>query len=107
MIAVTLGIRWIELFGENKSKMPDKIRRSRWEKWKQLCRDNGGFEIVEYWSTPDPVCLNCKHCDGDWCRFQSLPCSVNPITTFSSNEIGMACMGIGFHNKQQELFKDK
>lgn len=53
MIAVTLGIRWIELFGENKSKMPDKMRRSRWEKWKQLCRDNGGFEIVEYWSTPD------------------------------------------------------
>lgn len=31
MIAVTLGIRWIELFGENKSKMPDKMRRSRWE----------------------------------------------------------------------------
>ena len=27
MIAVTLGIRWIELFGENKSKMPDKMRR--------------------------------------------------------------------------------
>lgn len=103
MKTVTLGIRWSELFGEHKGDMSDKMRRSRWETWKQLSRDHGRFESIAWWSTPEELCFNCEHCDGDWCRFQSLPCTVNPITTFSNNEIGLACMGLGYRNKQLQF----
>ena len=103
MKTVTLGIRWSELFGEHKGDMSDKMRRLRWETWKQLSRDHGRFESIAWWSTPAELCFNCEHCDGDWCRFQSLPCTVNPITTFSNNEIGLACMGVGYRNKQLQF----
>lgn len=96
MKTVTLGIRWFELF----ASMPDKIRRERWETWKRLSSDSGHLESVEWWSTPEEHCLNCEHCDMDWCKLQSLPCTVNPITTFKNNEIGLACMGLGYRNKQ-------
>lgn len=46
MKTVTLGIRWSELFGEHKGDMSDKMRRLRWETWKQLSRDHGRFESI-------------------------------------------------------------
>ena len=94
MKPVTLGIQWAELFGEHKADMSDKLCRERWEAWKKLSCDSGYSE---------EHCLNCEHCDGDWCLFQSLPCTVNPITTFSNNDIGLACMGAGFRNKQMQF----
>lgn len=103
MDKVYIGIRWVELFGKHKSDMTDRIRRSRWETWKQLSRDSGRSENVEWWSTPEELCFTCKWNDGDWCKLQSLPCTVNPITTFSRNEIGLACMGIGHRNKELTL----
>lgn len=103
MKPVTLGIRWAELFGEHKADMSDKLRRERWEAWKKLSCESGYPERIEWWDTPEEYCLNCEHCDGDWCLFQSLPCTVNPITTFSNNDIGLACMGAGFRNKQMQF----
>lgn len=79
----------------------------------------GGFDLAAAWAgwtnvfncEIDPFCRRVlkyhfpesEHCDGDWCRFQSLPCTVNPITTFSNNEIGLACMGVGYRNKQLQF----
>lgn len=103
MKPVTLGIRWEELFGKHEADMSDKVRRERWEEWKRLGRSGAHPENVEWWSCPETICLNCEYCDGDWCGRQSLPCTVNPVTTFSNNEIGLACMGIYFRNKQTLL----
>lgn len=61
MKMVTLGIRWSELFGEHKGDMSDKMRRSRWETWKQLSRDHGRFESIAWWSTPEELCFNCEY----------------------------------------------
>ena len=92
MKQVTLDIRWPELFGEKPSDMDAKTRRERWEEWKQLgLRESP--ENVEEWSTPEELCQNCQHRDGDWCTAIALPCTVNPILTFRFGMLGLACEG--------------
>lgn len=105
MKPVEIGIRWAELFGEHKNKMSDALRRSRWEEWKSLNVANGHPERADYWGEESMAddCFACEYKDGDWCKRQSLPCTVNPITTFSLGHIGMACMGVGFRPKQTTI----
>ena len=105
MKEVSLGIRWEELFGRSKKNTSDATRRARWEQWKDLCLKSDHPEMVEWWGKGSMAddCFSCEHKDGDWCSLQSLPCTVNPVTTFSLGDIGMACRGIGFKPKQTKL----
>lgn len=105
MKPVTLKIRWPELFGEQQADMPDELRRQRWEEWKNLCAQQpDGKEVLQRWTDADEACLGCKHREGDWCGYQQLPCTVNPILTFSMNMKGMACMGLNYEPGQMKMF---
>lgn len=105
MNPVTLHSRWIEIFGEKQADMPDDIRRQRWEEWKALCaKQPDGKEVLETWTSAEEACLGCKHREGDWCSHQQLPCTVNPILTFSMNMKGMACMGTNYEPEQMKMF---
>lgn len=102
---VTLQIRWHELFGEKQADMPDATRRERWEQWKVICAQQpDGKEFIEHWTGCDEACLGCKHREGDWCGYQQLPCTVNPILTFWYNQKGIACMGAGYEPGQMKMF---
>ncbi len=86
-----LELSWQELFPKTTS--PD-ARRQRWEKWKKAAitlDPEQGQRGVEYWQRHE--CGPCDQVDGDWCKLQGLPCTVNPILTFNYGYIGMACMG--------------
>lgn len=96
---VSLTDSFVEILGEHRGQMPDEVRRDRWEKWKELCRQSDAPELVRYW-TDTEGCEGCRHLDGDWCQLQQLPCSVNPILTFRSGLIGMACMGLGYEARE-------
>lgn len=102
MVPVRLTSRWHEIFGEKCDIIPKVVRRERWEKWKQLSIKSNRKKNVDWWSKKSlsDNCLKCKHRDLDWCCEIGLPCSVNPITTFQMNDIGMACSGILFHPKE-------
>lgn len=101
MDPVELTSRWHEILGNSQADMPDELRRERWEQWKTLClQQKDGKEVVSHWTDSIENCTGCMHLDGDWCRFQQLPATVNPILTFSSNMAGMACMGVGFNTKK-------
>lgn len=101
MTPVKLTSRWLEILGNNRSEMPDETRRQRWEEWKALClKAEDGEAVVKTWTDCSETCTGCMHKDKDWCRLQQLPCTVNPILTFDSNMIGMACMGAGFNQKE-------
>lgn len=101
---LSVGIRWPDLFQKD---MSPKVRRERWEKWKEIAsgHDEQGREMVAYWSTEnvDETCSGCIHRDGDWCKYQELPCNVNPILTLQHGQIGMACMGLGYQAKPEQL----
>lgn len=88
---------WAELLGEKREDMPDKERRSRWEHWKKLAIKAGDQEMVDYWTkdNAEETCSGCVHRDGDWCKSEGLPCSINPVLTFQYSIAGMACMGAG------------
>jgi hypothetical protein len=105
MKPVDLNIRWEELFGKTQADMADDVRRARWEEWKALCAQQpDGKEFIDHWTGCDEACLGCIHRQGDWCASQSLPCTVNPILTFTGNQKGMACMGAGFEPGQMNMF---
>lgn len=90
--AVTLSIRWPELFSKD---MPELIRRNRWATWLRKCRKSKRREIAHEWVRGND-CANCAHRRGcGWCSLQALPCSVNPILTMRHGMPGMACMGSG------------
>ena len=91
---VELTSRWYEILGNKREKMPDKLRRERWEQWKQLAIEDGGQDSVDYWMDTT-ACENCKHIDKDWCKLMELPCTTNPLLTFSQGMIGVACGGAG------------
>lgn len=103
MKPVTLKSRWFEILGNKQDDMPDDIRRERWEQWKSLAIKKGGSskEMAEYW-TDTSACHGCIHKEGDWCRLQQLPCTVNSVLTFKENIIGMACMGDGYETEGQK-----
>lgn len=88
---VTLKISWTDLLGTKATDMPDALRRQRWEQWLALSSDYGR----EYW-TDTEGCEGCKHLDGNWCKLQELPATVNPLLTIHGGMIGMACMGAGY-----------
>lgn len=95
MKPVTKRISFVDLFGTMKDRVPAHIRMARWEEWKRIA----GADIADYWF-PGKECQGCKHLIGrDWCGLQQLPASVNPILSFRSGMIGMACMGAGYEKK--------
>lgn len=104
---IYLNQRFHELLGKKKGDIAPADRKQRWDKWKELAVKYGSKDLVEYWMDTE-ACIGCKHLGKDaWCNLQELPCTVNPITTFQTGGIGMACMGIGFEENviQAELFK--
>jgi len=94
LLPVELTSRWFQILGNNRKEIIDDIRRERWEQWKKLALEDGGNETVDFW-TDTTACNGCTNLDGDWCNLQGLPCTVNPLLTFSRNMIGMACGGSG------------
>lgn len=105
MKPVTKQIRWPELFGESGKDMSEKNRRRRWEEWKALLIADGEQGMVDYWAKDnlEETCSGCIHRDNDWCKYNGLPCNVNPILTFRAGIIGMACMGLGYQSKPEQL----
>ncbi|CAM4006078.1 hypothetical protein [Ectopseudomonas alcaliphila] len=90
---VTLSIRFADLLGDKMLTIPAAERRSRWADWLRLSRTTGRAG-ARYWSD-NSQCRGCKHLRGTWCQLQELPCTVNPILTYRTGEVGMACMGAG------------
>jgi hypothetical protein len=91
-LPVSLDCKWTELFG---SAIPENQHRKKWEEWKQVARDAGAEDHVNFWSDTE-ACRGCKHLDGDWCRKVELPCTINPYLTLQRGlGPGMACMGMG------------
>lgn len=90
---VTLEISFEDLLGINCREITEKDRRERWAKWLRLARADkqGG---AKYWCDKE-ACFGCKSLRGSWCELQELPCTVNPVLTFKTGMIGMACMGAG------------
>ncbi len=90
---VTLEISFEDLLGINCREITGKDRRGRWAAWLILARKDkqGG---ARYWCDKSE-CIGCKSLRGSWCKLQELTCTVNPILTFKSGMIGMACMGAG------------
>lgn len=106
MEKVTLESSWMQILGNNRSDMPDSVRRSRWEEWKRIATQNDAEDFVEFWCD-NAGCVGCIHLDCDWCNLSQLPCTVNPVLTFRHNMMGMACMGFGKKHespKQLELW---
>lgn len=101
ILPVELMSSWAELF--NTTTMDSKMRRERWQEWRRIAiQEQDGEEIVRIWSTPSEVCHNCDNRDYDWCNHVGLPCTVNPVLTFQENLIGLACMGVGFEEKENK-----
>ena len=96
--SVRLTPSFEELLGKTQKDMPGNIRRSRWNKWLEMAR-MADPEIAEWWLTTDGCVENgrCIYLDGDdcWCKQMELPASVNPILSFRTGLLGMACMGMG------------
>lgn len=84
---VSLKIRWHDLF---KKEMSASVRRKRWDQWLALAKP----EMADFWKDFSG-CEDCIHLNGYWCKFQELPCTVNPYLTMRHGMIGMACQGIG------------
>lgn len=101
---VDVTIRWPDLF---QKEMSPTLRRERWEKWKEIANntDERGREMVAYWSVDnvEETCSGCIHRDKDWCKFNEFPCNVNPVLTLQHGMIGMACMGLGYEAKPEQL----
>ncbi len=94
---VTLRISFEDLFGKKASDMPGWMRKKRWQEWKALPGQDE--EVIRGWR-PQLLCLECVDFeDGDWCYNHDLPCSVNPILSFSTGMPGFACMGVAFEKK--------
>lgn len=89
-----------QILGTNKSEYSLTERKRRWEKVMKL-----DVEMAKYRSSTE-ACEGCRYLTSDaWCNNFSLPCTVNPITTFKNGIMGMACMGLCYENKQITLFK--
>lgn len=104
-----LKLKWIELFGATGSVFTEDQRLQRWELWKDIAMRNGDADLVAYW-TDGGDCGDCRYLDAakQWCGSCGLPCTVNPIITFSEGLVGMACRGIGYEppeGKQLAMFE--
>ena len=93
---VTLKMSFEDMFGKKGSDMPEQLRKQRWQEWKNLPNHNQA--ILESWEPCEP-CYDCKHKIDDWCDLSGLPCSVNPMLSFRTGMIGLACMGMGFEER--------
>ena len=84
------------ILGKNGGEYPEPTRRKRWAEWLRAARKDGqrGRQIARDWQAHE--CHGCKHRNGAWCDLEGLPCTVNPILSFRSGMVGMACMGMGW-----------
>ncbi len=89
-----------QILGKDQNEYILSERQRRWDK----AMSKMDKETKEAWEDTS-VCHACKHLSEDgWCELHGLPCTVNPVLSFSLGIPGMACMGLGFENKQLELF---
>lgn len=86
-----------QILGKSPEDIEPQERLRRWKKQMSFSRS-----IKQYWSDTSE-CNGCIHLNKKeaWCELQGLPCCVNPILTYSSGMIGMACMGIGKEEHKQ------
>lgn len=111
MNPVTLRITWAELLGTKPNDMSDDLRRQRWNEWIQICSsESADYATSTFKDYSDAWldtsgCEGCIHLDGNWCKLQELPATVNPYLTLKhGGGPGMACMGGGKETiGQQEL----
>ena len=75
-------------------KSTDYTEVERKERWGKAMSFTGGNNAKEYYSNIYE-CVDCKHFQSGWCSYASLPCGVNPLLTFATGQIGMACQGEG------------
>ncbi len=88
-----------QILGRNNQEYTLEERKERWNKVMNLDED-----MKEVWSDTE-TCNSCKHLKDNWCSLVGLPCTVNPTLTFRHGIWGMACQGVGFENKQLEIFE--
>jgi hypothetical protein len=84
------------IFGKNAQEYTEDERKHRWEQWKAISlKEENGKEVVGAWMDIG-ACQGCDHLRHKaWCNLYGLPCTVNPVLSFHSGMIGMACMGTG------------
>jgi hypothetical protein len=92
-----------QIFGSTQSEYTEEERKLRWNKATSF---KGGEAVKEYYEDI-PECSDCIHNKNRWCAFASLPCGVNPLLTFGTGMVGIACQGIGKEKAgQKELFEE-
>lgn len=106
---ITLKSSFEEILGKDAKQFTEEQRRERWGQWKALAtKTKRGLSTIEYWSDIT-ACVGCVHLEKEnaWCKSVGLPCTVNPVLSFSMGCIGMACCGVGYEAEeiQLELFK--
>lgn len=84
------------ILGDKPDVYTPEERKARWIEWKKLALERGDEEVVKYWCNVQE-CRGCVHLNEaeSWCHWSELPATVNPILTYSTGMIGMACMGLG------------
>ncbi len=82
-----------------------RARRARWAQWIRLARArDDGPDVIDIWTAPDRICLECPKRKGlGWCGMMDLPCNVNPVFSFRTGGVGMACMGFLPHNHPDKI----
>lgn len=80
-----------QILGRKKKEYTEDERKARWEKAMSF---PGGKRVKDYYSNVYE-CVDCKHFSDGWCKRESLPCGVNPVVTFKTGYLGLACKGIG------------
>ena len=81
-----------QILGRKITDYTEEERKTRWEKAMSF---PGSKKIKEIYSN-DYECCDCQSFSNGWCKLASLPCGVNPITTFQNGMSGFACRGTGF-----------
>lgn len=92
---ITLKSSFAEILGRKDDVFPESVRRSRWARWLRLARRRKQSKVTADVWIKSHECAGCIHRRGAWCTLMGLPCTVNPILSFSNGIPGMACMGAG------------
>lgn len=89
-----------QILGKKPEDYSEDQRKLRWNKIMSL-----NSKMKRHWSDTSS-CSGCIHLDNKeaWCNLQGMPCTVNPLLTYNTGMIGMACFGaVKTENKQLEL----
>lgn len=89
-----------QILGKKPEDYSEEERKQRWSKIMSL-----NSNMKRHWSNTSG-CHGCIYLNSKqaWCNLQGLPSNVNPVLTYNSGMIGLACFGAGrVENKQLEL----